>query len=76
MENLFDKIMDNEELTEDEVKIIEKLKNEDISEEEYELYREFMEQDDLIIDFNPKYFKNINEKNKVLAKIRFKELYE
>jgi hypothetical protein len=76
MDDLFDKIMDNEELTEEEVEVVNKLKSEEITEDENEVYQMFEEQDDFTLDYNPIYFSNIQEKNKVLAKIRFKELEE
>jgi hypothetical protein len=76
MEELFDKIMDNKELTEEEVKVVEKLKGEEITEEEQEIYELFQERDDFILDYDKKHFEDINEKNKVLAKLKYKELYE
>jgi hypothetical protein len=75
-EELFDKVMDNIELTQEEVIFVEGLKKEEITEEEQELFQLFQEQDDNILDFNPTYFKDIHEKNKVLTKIRFKEMNE
>jgi hypothetical protein len=74
MENLFDKIMDNEELTLEEETLIEKLKGEEVYEEEQEIFEMFQEQDDFVLDYDIRYFKNIHEKNKVLAKLKFKEL--
>jgi hypothetical protein len=76
MEDLFDKIIDNEELTEEEVDVVNQLKSEEITEDEHEIYQMFEEQDDFTLDYNSIYFSNIQEKNKVLAKIRFKELEE
>jgi hypothetical protein len=76
MEELFDKIMDNKELTEEEARMVEMLKGEEISEEEQEIYELFQERDDFILDYDKEHFKDINEKNKVLAKLKYKELYE
>jgi len=76
MDDLFDKIMDNEELTDEEVKIVDQLKNEEIKEEEKEMYQLFEEEDDVIYNFSSKYFKNIRQKNKVLAKIAYRDSQE
>jgi hypothetical protein len=72
---IFDKVIDNVDLSEEEGKIVEDLKKEELkTDTEKELYQLFNEEQGTVNDFSKKYFSNISEKNHVLAKLRYLEL--
>jgi hypothetical protein len=75
IDNLFDKVMDNEELNEIEGQVVQLFKVEPIRNEfEQQVLDQFQEQDDFIYDYNSRYFFNISEKIKVLAKLKARSL--
>ena len=68
-QELFDKILNGEELNDGERFVVNDLLEEGMNEEEHELFKKFKEEQDdrLSIDMNT--FNNFNEKYHVLAKL-------
>jgi hypothetical protein len=71
LEELQEKVMDNnlEDITEEQQVFIESVKSEELNAEENDIYQEFVEGQDMVNDFDPNYFSDINQKYHVLSKI-------
>lgn len=78
-ESLYDKILNREKLTNlefDYMKLLIKESKDGLNEQEQDILDVLNEEDDFILDFNESYFKDLNERNLVLARLKYKELID